>query len=220
MTRCLSPHPPSEINRLDLGLTVEVWNKGLIWDTMVGTVWIPLRTIRQSNEVGSWAPPPPGCPSRGAEPSPPPPAWVGGGAGEGVPGSSPPPRFCPAGGPRGVAHSRLPGHHDRQRDFGHQGSHFPPYPPRHPLRAAAGWVPCQAPQDRAASCLAPTPGMLVGLGVRTEGCDLVAPKAERLFHGGSVHRAGSLPLQISPRRRPGTGPRSWSSSTPCGTRTM
>jgi protein unc-13 len=30
---------------------VEVWNKGLIWDTMVGTVWIPLRTIRQCNEV-------------------------------------------------------------------------------------------------------------------------------------------------------------------------
>lgn len=51
-----SPYVPiscahSEINRLDLGLTVEVWNKGLIWDTMVGTVWIPLRTIRQSNEV-------------------------------------------------------------------------------------------------------------------------------------------------------------------------
>lgn len=41
----------SEINRLDLGLTVEVWNKGLIWDTMVGTVWIPLHSIRQSNEV-------------------------------------------------------------------------------------------------------------------------------------------------------------------------
>lgn len=41
----------SEINRLDLGLTVEVWNKGLIWDTMVGTVWIPLHDIRQSNEV-------------------------------------------------------------------------------------------------------------------------------------------------------------------------
>lgn len=45
--------PPlrSEISRLDLGLTVEVWNKGLIWDTMVGTVWIPLHSIRQSNEV-------------------------------------------------------------------------------------------------------------------------------------------------------------------------
>lgn len=41
-----------EINRLDLGLTVEVWNKGLIWDTMVGTVWIPLHDIRQSNEEG------------------------------------------------------------------------------------------------------------------------------------------------------------------------
>ncbi|XP_062844255.1 protein unc-13 homolog A [Trichomycterus rosablanca] len=41
-----------EINRLDLGLHVEVWNKGLIWDTMVGTVWIPLQSIRQSNEEG------------------------------------------------------------------------------------------------------------------------------------------------------------------------
>uniref|UniRef100_A0A3Q3KBR0 Unc-13 homolog A n=1 Tax=Monopterus albus TaxID=43700 RepID=A0A3Q3KBR0_MONAL len=39
-----------EINRLDLGLTIEVWNKGLIWDTMVGTVWIPLCNIQQSNE--------------------------------------------------------------------------------------------------------------------------------------------------------------------------
>ncbi|KAL1023012.1 hypothetical protein UPYG_G00035370 [Umbra pygmaea] len=41
-----------EINRLDLGLTVEVWNKGLIWDTMVGTLWIPLQDIRQSDEDG------------------------------------------------------------------------------------------------------------------------------------------------------------------------
>ncbi|MGH0192040.1 UNVERIFIED_CONTAM: hypothetical protein FKN15_001918 [Acipenser sinensis] len=46
-----SPPVCSEISRLDLGLTVEVWNKGLIWDTMVGTVWIPLHSIRQSNEV-------------------------------------------------------------------------------------------------------------------------------------------------------------------------
>ncbi|CAB1317176.1 unnamed protein product [Coregonus sp. 'balchen'] len=45
-----------EINRLDLGLTVEVWNKGLIWDTMVGTVWIPLHSIHQSNveSPGEW----------------------------------------------------------------------------------------------------------------------------------------------------------------------
>lgn len=41
----------SEISRLDLGLVVELWNKGLIWDTMVGTAWIPLDTIRQSDEV-------------------------------------------------------------------------------------------------------------------------------------------------------------------------
>lgn len=41
----------SEINRLDLGLIVEVWNKGLIWDTMVGTAWIPLRSVQQSEEV-------------------------------------------------------------------------------------------------------------------------------------------------------------------------
>uniref|UniRef100_A0A8C8HRK6 Protein unc-13 homolog B n=1 Tax=Oncorhynchus tshawytscha TaxID=74940 RepID=A0A8C8HRK6_ONCTS len=42
-----------EINCLDLGLTVEVWNKGLIWDTMLGTAWIPLKSIRQSEEEGS-----------------------------------------------------------------------------------------------------------------------------------------------------------------------
>ena len=41
----------SEINCLDLGLIVEVWNKGLIWDTMLGTAWIPLKSIRQSEEV-------------------------------------------------------------------------------------------------------------------------------------------------------------------------
>ncbi|XP_071988876.1 protein unc-13 homolog B isoform X3 [Engystomops pustulosus] len=46
-----------EISRLDLGLIVEMWNKGLIWDTMVGTLWIPLQTIRQSDEEGpgEWA---------------------------------------------------------------------------------------------------------------------------------------------------------------------
>ncbi|XP_078530789.1 protein unc-13 homolog B isoform X3 [Lissotriton helveticus] len=41
-----------EISRLDLGLIVEMWNKGLIWDTMMGTVWIPLEVIRQSDEEG------------------------------------------------------------------------------------------------------------------------------------------------------------------------
>uniref|UniRef100_A0A671XU45 Unc-13 homolog Ba (C. elegans) n=1 Tax=Sparus aurata TaxID=8175 RepID=A0A671XU45_SPAAU len=41
-----------EINHLESGLVVELWNKGLIWDTMIGTALIPLETIRQSDEEG------------------------------------------------------------------------------------------------------------------------------------------------------------------------
>uniref|UniRef100_A0A8C2CZI5 Protein unc-13 homolog B n=1 Tax=Cyprinus carpio TaxID=7962 RepID=A0A8C2CZI5_CYPCA len=41
-----------EISRLDLGIIVEVWNKGLIWDTMLGTAWIPLKSICHSEEEG------------------------------------------------------------------------------------------------------------------------------------------------------------------------
>ncbi|XP_076876492.1 protein unc-13 homolog B isoform X5 [Brachyhypopomus gauderio] len=41
-----------EINRLDLGLIVEVWNKGLIWDTMLGTAWVPLKSICHAEEEG------------------------------------------------------------------------------------------------------------------------------------------------------------------------
>ncbi|MEQ2187974.1 Protein unc-13 A, partial [Goodea atripinnis] len=43
-----------EINRLDLGLTVEVWNKGLIWDTMEGPgQWLTLdsNVIMAENEI-------------------------------------------------------------------------------------------------------------------------------------------------------------------------
>ncbi|KAK1892662.1 Protein unc-13 like B, partial [Dissostichus eleginoides] len=39
-----------EINHLESGLVVELWNKGLIWDTMIGTALIHLHTIRQSDE--------------------------------------------------------------------------------------------------------------------------------------------------------------------------
>ncbi|KAI4821142.1 hypothetical protein KUCAC02_029090, partial [Chaenocephalus aceratus] len=39
-----------EINHLESGLVVELWNKGLIWDTMIGTALIRLHTIRQSDE--------------------------------------------------------------------------------------------------------------------------------------------------------------------------
>ncbi|XP_029296294.1 protein unc-13 homolog B-like [Cottoperca gobio] len=41
-----------EINHLESGLVVELWNKGLIWDTMIGTALILLHTIRQSDEEG------------------------------------------------------------------------------------------------------------------------------------------------------------------------
>uniref|UniRef100_A0A3Q3J6G3 Unc-13 homolog Ba (C. elegans) n=1 Tax=Monopterus albus TaxID=43700 RepID=A0A3Q3J6G3_MONAL len=41
-----------EISHLESGLVVELWNKGLIWDTMIGTALIPLDTIRQSDEEG------------------------------------------------------------------------------------------------------------------------------------------------------------------------
>ncbi|XP_075908191.1 protein unc-13 homolog B-like isoform X6 [Petromyzon marinus] len=46
-----------EINHLEGGLLVEAWEKGLIWDTMVGTIWVQLKTIKQSNEQegpGEW----------------------------------------------------------------------------------------------------------------------------------------------------------------------
>ncbi|XP_028312214.1 protein unc-13 homolog B-like isoform X2 [Gouania willdenowi] len=41
-----------EVSHLESGLVVELWNKGLIWDTMIGTALIPLNTIQQSDEEG------------------------------------------------------------------------------------------------------------------------------------------------------------------------
>uniref|UniRef100_UPI00398F836A protein unc-13 homolog B-like isoform X2 n=1 Tax=Pristiophorus japonicus TaxID=55135 RepID=UPI00398F836A len=45
-----------EINDLGKGLAVEVWDKGMIWDTLLGTVWIPLKTIEHATEegLGTW----------------------------------------------------------------------------------------------------------------------------------------------------------------------
>lgn len=45
-----------EINDLGKGLVVEVWNKGLLWDDLLGTVWIPLRTVEHATEerAGIW----------------------------------------------------------------------------------------------------------------------------------------------------------------------
>ncbi|GAB6019911.1 Phorbol ester/diacylglycerol-binding protein unc-13 [Chamberlinius hualienensis] len=41
-----------ETNRMDTGLMVEVWNKGVLWDKLIGCLWIPLLNIQFSNEEG------------------------------------------------------------------------------------------------------------------------------------------------------------------------
>ncbi|XP_054628580.1 uncharacterized protein LOC129179402 [Dunckerocampus dactyliophorus] len=41
-----------EISHQESGLVAEVWNKGLIWDTLIGTALVPLHDIPQSNEEG------------------------------------------------------------------------------------------------------------------------------------------------------------------------
>ena len=41
----------SETMRLDAGLIIELWNKGMLWDKLIGTHWLPLMSIKHSNQV-------------------------------------------------------------------------------------------------------------------------------------------------------------------------
>lgn len=41
-----------ETNRMDTGLVIEVWNKGMLWDKLMGCQWLPLVGIQYSTEVG------------------------------------------------------------------------------------------------------------------------------------------------------------------------
>ena len=41
----------SETNRLDTGLIVELWNKGMLWDKLIGTHWLPLLGVKHSNQA-------------------------------------------------------------------------------------------------------------------------------------------------------------------------
>nr|XP_002124363.1 protein unc-13 homolog B-like [Ciona intestinalis] len=44
-----------EISRVDLGLSIEIWNKGVLWDTLLGTAWLPLSHVPHCNEEGDGA---------------------------------------------------------------------------------------------------------------------------------------------------------------------
>ena len=41
----------SEVNELDTGLLLEVWEKGMLWDKAIGYHWAPLNTIPFTQEV-------------------------------------------------------------------------------------------------------------------------------------------------------------------------
>ncbi|GIY71958.1 hypothetical protein CDAR_47931 [Caerostris darwini] len=41
-----------ETNRMDIGLIIEVWNKGMLWDKLLGLQWMPLTRIKYTNEMG------------------------------------------------------------------------------------------------------------------------------------------------------------------------
>ncbi|XP_012935804.1 protein unc-13 homolog A, partial [Aplysia californica] len=48
-----------ETMRLDTGLVIEVWNKGMLWDKLLGLHWLPLTKVQHSNKVtfegkGKW----------------------------------------------------------------------------------------------------------------------------------------------------------------------
>lgn len=43
----------SETSRMDTGLVIELWNKGLLWDKLVGTHWLPLIGIQFATEVNT-----------------------------------------------------------------------------------------------------------------------------------------------------------------------
>jgi len=38
----------SEINEFDIGLTIELWNRGMLWDKLLGVSWLPLMQINHS----------------------------------------------------------------------------------------------------------------------------------------------------------------------------
>lgn len=39
----------SELDEYDTGLTIELWNRGILWDNLLGLHWLPLTNINHSN---------------------------------------------------------------------------------------------------------------------------------------------------------------------------
>ncbi|VDM37249.1 unnamed protein product [Toxocara canis] len=46
----------SETNRLDNGMMLELWNKGVLWDKLIGVHYMPLTSVQYSNapRAGKW----------------------------------------------------------------------------------------------------------------------------------------------------------------------
>ena len=45
----LKAHFYSELNEFDSGLTIELWNRGILWDNLLGLYWLPIVNIKHSN---------------------------------------------------------------------------------------------------------------------------------------------------------------------------
>lgn len=43
----------SEISADGKGFVIELWKKGLLWDSILGVLWIPLATVEYATDV-SW----------------------------------------------------------------------------------------------------------------------------------------------------------------------
>jgi len=41
----------SEVANIDLPLTIELWSKGVLWDSLLGSTSVPLNTVIHTNEA-------------------------------------------------------------------------------------------------------------------------------------------------------------------------
>lgn len=41
----------SEISADEKGFTIELWKKGLLWDSILGILWIPLAAVEHATDV-------------------------------------------------------------------------------------------------------------------------------------------------------------------------